>query len=81
MASAEGHAACRQFRGERREARQLFLIEGLVLSEGHHDAGDADVRPAREVADERRCVGVGHPDTADAGIDTDVQADRALPLR
>ena len=76
VAPAERDAARGELAGERVEALELLLIERLILGEGHHHAGEADVLARGQIADERRGLGVGHADAADAGVDADVDVER-----
>src|SRR5438874_9605228 len=58
------------------EAPELLFVEVGIFGEGHHGALDADGFAGGEIAHERGGLVIRHADTADAGVDADVERDR-----
>src|SRR5207248_524544 len=57
------------------EAPELLFVEVGIFGEGHHGALDADGFAGGEIAHERGGLVIRHADTADAGVDADVERD------
>src|SRR5437879_12243758 len=60
------------------EAAKLLFVKIGILGEGHHRSLDLDGLAAGEIANERCDVLIGHADTANAGVNTDVEWDGLL---
>ena len=60
------------------EAAELLLVEVGVFGEGHHSALNADGLAGSQITDERSCLVVGHADSADAGVNADMEGDAFL---